>query len=341
MKAINMNVKRTRPMWCSAVGCIVTLTLSMLVAPLAADAQQPGKIPRIGWLALGSPGANPNYDAFLQGLRDLGYGEGRSIAIEQRWAEGQLDRLPALAAELVQLQVDVIVTIPSVTAQAAKNTTTTVPIVMVWAADPVRTGLVASLARPGGNITGLSRMATDLSGKQLELLKEAGPSFSRVAVLWNSFSAGMTLSFEKIQAAARALGVTVQPLGVQNAPDIDRAFAAMTEERPDALFMITDVLTDTHSRRLIDFAAKSQLPTMFEFRGHVADGGLMSYGPSLTDQSRHAAYYVDRILKGAKPADLPVEQPMKFELVINLKTAQTLGLTIPPTLLFQADEVLQ
>jgi putative tryptophan/tyrosine transport system substrate-binding protein len=326
------------------IGLLVTLALGLLMVPLAADAQQPGKIPRIGWLATVSPGDSRghfSYAAFLQGLRDLGYVEGRSIAIEPRWAEGQLDRLPALAAELVQLPVDVIVTFLGAAPHAAKHTTTTVPIVTIYAADPVGTGLVASLARPGGNITGLSGLATDLSGKRLELLKEALPSLARVAVLWNSLSAGMTLSFEQIQAAARTLGVTVQPLGVQNAQDIDRAFAALTEERPDALFMITDVLTDPHSRRLIYFAAKSQLPTMFEFRGQVANGGLMSYGPSLTDQSRRAASYVDRILKGAKPADLPVEQPMKFELVINLKTAQALGLTIPPTLLFQADEVIR
>jgi putative tryptophan/tyrosine transport system substrate-binding protein len=328
-------------MWYSAVGCVVTLILSLLVAPLAADAQQPGKIPRIGWLALGSPGANPNYDAFVQGLRDLGYVEGRRIAIEQRWAERQLDRLPALAAELVQLPVEVIVTCTSYAAHAAKHTTTTVPIVMVYPRDPLGDGLVASLARPGGNITGVSAMATDTSGKRLELIKEAVPSLARVAVLWNALDVAMTLSFGQIQAAARALGVTVQPLGVQNAQDIDNAIAAMTEQRPDALFMITDVLTGTHSRRVIEFAAQHQLPTMFEFRGHVVNGGLMSYGPSQTEQSRRAAYYVDRILKGAKPGDLPVEQPMKFELVINLKTAKVLGIPIPPTRLFQADEVIR
>ena len=331
-------------MWSRAIGCIVTLTLSLLAALLAADAQPSGKIPQIGWLAMGSPAGDlqlSSYDAFRQGLRDLGYVEGRSIAIEPRWAEGQPDQLSTLAAELVQLPVDVIVTFLGAAPHAAKRTTTTVPIVTVYAADPVGTGLVTSLAQPGGNITGMSGLATDLSGKRLELLKEAVPSLARVAVLWNARSAGMTLSFEKIQAAARTLGVTVQPLGVQHAGDIDSAIAAMTEERPDALFMITDVLTDPLSRRLIDFAAKSQLPTMFEFRAHVANGGLMSYGPSHTEQSRRAASYVDRILKGAKPADLPVEQPMKFELVINLKTAKALGLTIPPILLFQADEVIQ
>jgi putative ABC transport system substrate-binding protein len=326
------------------IALLITFALGFLVVPLAADAQQPGKIPRVGWLAAGFPGGDlqlSSYDVFLQGLRDLGYVEGQSLAMEPRWAEGQPDRLPALAAELVQLPVDVLVTFLGAAPHAAKKATTTVPIVTIYAADPVGTGLVASLARPGGNITGLSGLATDLSGKRLELLKEALPSLARVAVLWNARSAGMTRSFEQIQAAARALGVTVQPLGVHNAADFDSAFAAMTEERPDALFMITDVLTDPLSRRLTDFAAKSQLPTMFEFRAHVANGGLMSYGPSHTEQSRRAAYYVDRLLKGAKPADLPVEQPMTLELVINLKTAKALSLMIPPTLLFQATEVLR
>jgi putative ABC transport system substrate-binding protein len=228
-----------------------------------------------------------------------------------------------------------------VAAQAAKQATTTIPIVIVNAGDPVGTGLVASLARPGGNITGISGLATDLSGKRLELLKEAVPTLSRVAVLWNAADRGMTLRFEEMQAAARALGVTLQPLGVRDATDVDSAFAALTQERPDALFMITDVLTVFHTRRIVDFVAQSQLPTMFEYRGPVAMGGLMSYGPSLADQHRRAATYVDKILKGAKPADLPVEQPMKFELVLNLKAAQSLGLTLPPATLFQADEVIR
>jgi len=327
-------------MWYSAVGCIVTLTLSLLAAPLAADAQPSAKVARIGYLSVAGGAGSPSAEAFRQGLRELGYVEGQNIAIEFR-AEGKSDRLPALAAELVQLQVDVIVAFSSVAAQAAKNTTTTIPIVMVSSGDPVATGLVASLARPGGNLTGLTGLATELSGKRLELLREAIPSLSRVAVLWNSLDGAMTLTFRGIQAAARALGVTVQPLGVREAEDIDSAIAAMTEERPDALFMITDVLTRRHTRQVVDFAAQRQLPTMFEGRGPVAEGGLMSYGPSFPDLLRRAAYYVDRILKGAKPGDLPVEQPTKFELVINLKTANALGLTIPPSLLFQADEVIK
>jgi putative ABC transport system substrate-binding protein len=319
----------------------VTLTLSLLAAPLAVEAQPSAKVARIGFLALLGDAQAPPVEAFRQALRVLGYLEGQNIAMEFRSAEGKGDRLPALAAELVHLPVDIIVTPLTVAAQAAKQATTTIPIVIVNAGDPVGTGLVASLARPGGNITGISGLATDLSGKRLELLKEAVPTLSRVAVLWNAADRGMTLRFEEMQAAARALGVTLQPLGVRDATDVDSAFAALTQERPDALFMITDMLTVFHTRRIVDFVAQSQLPTMFEYRGPVAMGGLMSYGPSLADQHRRAATYVDKILKGAKPADLPVEQPMKFELVLNLKAAQSLGLTLPPATLFQADEVIR
>jgi putative tryptophan/tyrosine transport system substrate-binding protein len=286
-------------MTCRSIGLLVTLALGFLVAPLASQAQPPAKVARIGYLSAVGGAGSPLVEAFRQGLRELGYVEGHNIAIEFRAAEGERDRLPALAAELVQRPVDVLVARSTDAAQAAKNMTTTVPIVMVVDADPVATGLVASLARPGGNLTGLTTVATGLGSKRLELLKEAVPSLSRVAVLW------------------------------------------------DALFMITDVLTRPYTRQVVDFAAKRQLPTMFEGKdpvaaeGPVAAGGLMSYGSSLTDQLRRAASYVDRILKGAKPADLPVEQPMTFQLVINLKTAQALGLTIPPTLLFQADEVIR
>ena len=258
-----------------------------------------------------------------------------------RSAEGKPERLPALAAELVRLPVDVIVATTGLGAQAAKNTTTTIPIVMVSGADPVAIGLVTSLARPGGNITGLSLMNAELAGKQLQLLKEATASLARVAVLWNARDAVMTNIFSEIQTAAPGLGVTVRPLGVQEAKDIDSAIATMTEERPDALFMITDVLTSKFTRQVVDFAAQHQLPTMFQSSGPVAEGGLMYYGPSSTDAYRRAAYYVDRILKGAKPGDLPVEQPTKFELVVNLKTAKALGITIPPTLLMLADKVIE
>jgi putative ABC transport system substrate-binding protein len=321
----------------------VTLTLSLL----AANAQPSAKVARIGYLAMTTGAGSPLAEAFRQGMQDLGYVEGKTIAIAYRSAEGKPERLPALAAELVQLPVDVLVAQSTGAAQAAKHTTTTIPIVMVVDADPVRTGLVASLARPGGNLTGLTGMAMELGSKRLALLREAVPSLARVAVLWNAGSAPMTDIFREIQAAAPVLSVTVQPLGVQEGKEIDSALAALTEDRPDALFMIADVLTRRHIGQVVDFAAQHQLPTMFDGRGPVAEGGpvakggLMSYGPSLTDLFRRAAYYVDRILKGAKPGDLPVEQPMKFELVINLKTAKALGLTIPPTLRFQATEVLR
>src|SRR5882757_3612018 len=326
-------------MWHSAVGWIVSLALGVLAAPLEADAQPSAKVATIGYLSLA--GSVPLAEAFRQGLQELGYVEGKTIAIVYRSAEGKPERLPALAAELVQLPVDVIVATTGLGAQAAKNTTTTIPIVMVSGADPVAIGLVASLARPGGNITGLSLMNAELAGKQLQLLKEATASLARVAVLWNARDAVMTNIFSEIRTAAPGLGMTVQPLGVQEAKDIDSAIATMTEERPDALFMITDVLTSRYVQQVLDFAVQHQLPTMFQSIGGVAEGGLMSYAPSFTDAYRRAAYYVDRILKGAKPGDLPVEQPTKFELVVNLKTAKALGITIPPTLLMLADKVIQ
>jgi putative tryptophan/tyrosine transport system substrate-binding protein len=323
-------------MWLSAVGVFITLTCVLLAAPPAA-AQQPVK--RIGYLAQVTRA--PLVEAFRQGLRELGYREGQNLAIEFRDAEGQPARLPALAAELVQLHVDVIVTFPTNAARAAKHATTTLPIVMAAADDPVRTGLVASLAQPGGNLTGLSNFGPDLSGKRLELLKEAVPTLARIAVLWNAADSGMTLRFNQMEVAARALGQTVDPLGVHDATQVESALTAMTQERPDALFVITDVLTARHWGRIVDFAAQHQLPTLFEYREPVVAGGLIAYGPSQADLHRRAAYYVDRILKGTKPADLPVEQPTKFELVINVKTAQALGLTIPPSVLFQADEVIK
>jgi len=330
-------------MWPNAVGWMVTLTLSFLAAPLEADAQPSANLATIGYLSMagGAPGGAPLEESFRQGLQDLGYVEGKTIAIVYRSAEGKPERLPALAAELVQLQVDVIFAQSGQVAEAAKVTTTTIPIVMVSGADPVAIGLVTSLARPGGNITGLSLMSAELAGKRLQLLKEASGSLGRVAVLWNARDAVMTNIFSEIQAAAPVLGMTVQPLGVQEAKDIDGAIAAMTEERPDALFMITDVLTSRFVRQVLDFAVQHQLPTMFQSIGGVAEGGLMSYAPSFTDAYRRAAYYVDRILKGAKPGDLPVEQPTKFELVVNLKTAKALGITIPPTLLMLADKVIE
>jgi putative tryptophan/tyrosine transport system substrate-binding protein len=327
-------------MWYRAVGCLVTLTLSLFAAPLAAEAQPPAKVARIVCLSVTLGPESAQAEAFRQGLRELGYVEGHNIALEFR-AAGGIDRLPALAAELVQLPVDVIVALGGQASEAFKNTTTAVPIVIVSGGDLVALGLVASLARPGGNITGLSLMNPELAGKRLELLKEAIGNLGRVAVLWNARDPVMTNIFSGIQRAAPVLGVTVQPLGVQEAKDIDTAITMMTEDRPDALFMITDVLTSRHTRQVVDFAVQHQLPTMFQSSEPVAEGGLMFYGPSRTEMYRRVASYVDRILKGTKPADLPVEQSMRFELVINLKTAQALGLTIPPMLLFQATEVLR
>ena len=282
-------------MWYSAIGCIVTLTLSLLAAPLAADAQPSAKVARIGYLSVagGAPGGVPLEEAFRQGLQDLGYVEGKTIAITSRSAEGKPERLPALAAELVQLPVDVIVAQGSQVAQVAKDTTTTLPIVMVAGADPVAIGLVASLARPGRNLTGLTLMSAELAGKELEFLKEVMGRLGRVAVLWNARDAAMTNIFSEIQTAAPVLGVTVQPLGVQEAADIDSAIATMTADRPDALFMITDVLTSTYTRQVVEFAAQHQLPTMFQNSGPVAEGGLMGYGPSLPDLLRRASSYVN------------------------------------------------
>ncbi len=330
-------------MWHSAVGCIVTLTLSFFAVPLPADAQPSATVATIGYLSMagGAPGGAPLAESFRQGLQELGYVEGKTIAIAYRSAEGKPERLPALAAELIQLPVDVIFAQGGQVAEAVKNTTTTIPIVMVSGADPVAIGLVASLARPGGNVTGLSLMSAELAGKRLQLLKEASGSLGRVAVLWNARDPVMTNIFSEIQAAAPVLGVTVQPLGVQEAKDIDSAIVTLTEERPDALFMITDVLTSRYVRQVLDFAVEHQLPTMFQSSGPVAEGGLMSYAPSFTDSYRRAAYYVDRILKGAKPGDLPMEQPVQFELVVNLKTAKALGITMPPSLLMLADKVIE
>ncbi len=324
------------------VGLVVALALSILSAPLSSAAQQRGKVPRIGFLGGASPSAAAHLvDALRQGLRDLGYVEGQNIAIEYRFAEGKAERLPDLAAELVRLKVDVIVAPNPPGALAAKNATTTIPIVMAIAGDPVGLGLVASLARPGGNVTGLSNVSVELAPKQLQLLKQAVPKVSRVAVLWNPGNKANALSFRELEVAARSLGVQLQPLEAQSPDDFDSAFAAMTRERAGALVVFPDALVLLHQRRIVDLAAKRRLPAMYALREAVDAGGLMSYSPSFTDLFRRAATYVDKILKGAKPADLPVEQPTKFEFVINLKTAKALGLTIPQSVLIRADQVIQ
>jgi putative ABC transport system substrate-binding protein len=329
-------------MWGSTIGCIVTLILSLLAAPLTSSAQQAAKVPRLGLLIPGSSSAfAPRIEAFRHGLRDLGYVEGRNITIEYRFAEGQYDRLPELVAELIRLHVDIMVTDGEEAILAAQHATTTIPIVMAVSSDPVGIGFVASLARPGGNITGLSFMLTEVSGKRLELLQEAVPKLSHVAVLWNPTNPNSTLGFKETQTAAHALGLPLQSLEVRGPDEFDQAFAAMTREHADALVVLSNPLFFGHRRQLAELAVKHRLPAIFLFREYVEAGGLMAYGANLNAMYRRAAYYVDRILKGTKPADLPVEQPVKFELVINLKTAQALDLTIPPTLLFQADEVIK
>ncbi len=320
---------------------IITLALSILIVTLAAEAQQAGKVPRIGFLFGGSSGPSPELDAFRQGLRELGYIEGQNITIEYRFASGRVERLPELAAELVRLKLDVIVAPNTPPAMAAKQATSTIPIVFAGVADALGAGLVANFARPGGNITGFTSISAELGGKRLELLKEVAPKASRVAVLYNPADRSNVLVLKELQEAAPALGLTVHPLEVRGPGDFEGAFAAMTRERTNALFGAAGVLTFEHRRALVDLAAKSRIPVMWGHRQFVEAGGLMSYAVNFYDQVRRAATYVDKILKGAKPGDLPVQQPTRFELVINLKAAKTLGLTIPQSLLFRADEVVR
>ena len=316
-------------------------TGSLLAAPLAAGAQQAAKVFRIGFLGSGGPADHaPRVASFRQGLRDLGYVEGRTATIEYRLAEGKMERLPALAAELVALKVDVIVASGTPTALAAKNATTTIPIVFATSGDPVGT-LVASIARPGGNVTGLSLVGPELVARQLQLLKEAVPKVSRVAVLSNPDNPYTPVMVKEVAAAARSLKVRMQRLESRGGAATDAAFDAMARERSNALLVLFDPVLTGQRARIAELANKHRLPSMCPHREYAEDGGLMAYGASLTDLYRRAATYVDKILKGAKPADLPVEQPTKFELVINLKTAKALGLTIPPALLQRTDEIIQ
>jgi putative ABC transport system substrate-binding protein len=319
-------------------------SVTLLATPLAVEAQQAGKVWRIGFLALGFrpvSGSDPYFDAFLQGLRALGYVEGRNVVFEIRYAEGRNERFPALAAELVNLKVDVLVAQSTPAAIAAKQASSTVPIVMVVVGDPLGAKLIDSLAHPGGNVSGLSLLAPELSAKRLALFKQTLPKLSRVTVLWNSANVGMRLRVQETERAAPALGVTLQSVTVQSPDDFDAVFATMSKDRPESLLVMADTVTATNSRRVVEFAARNQVPAIYEARNFVDAGGLMSYGLDFADHYRRATYFVDRILKGAKPADLPVEQPTKFELVINLKTAKTLGLTIPPSLLLRADQVIE
>ena len=316
---------------------------ALVAAPLA-EAQQAAKVPRIGYLAT-SRGPSPHlYEAFLQGLRDLGYVEGRNVVIEYRDAEGKLDRLPALAAELVALKVDVIVATSTPHALAAKQATRTIPIVFTSVGDPVGSGLVSSHARPGGNITGLASRTQELVSKCLEQLKQSVPGVKQVAVLWHPGSRGERAeqdTLKQAEVAARSLGVRLQFFEARGPEDFDRAFAEMGKVRADALIVLSSTMLFAERRRLVELAAKAKLPAVYPWREAADAGGLMSYGANIADLFRRAAAYVDRILKGAKPGDLPVQQPEKFEVVINLKTAKDLGLTIPPPVLARADEVIR
>jgi len=321
------------------------LTLGTFWVPFSAEAQQAGKMPLVGYLSALSrsgPQVQRYLDAFRQELRGLGYVEGQTIAIEYRWAEGEVERLTGRAAELVRLKVDVIVASGGVpVAQAAQRATKAIPIIMTGPGDPVEAGLVASLARPGGNITGLAIISHELVGKELELLREVVPKVSRVAVLWNPTNPGNTPQLRAAEASARTLGVRLQPLEVRGPGEIDPAFTTMTRERVGALLVLLDSMLLAQRERIADLAAKNRLPAVYGLRLHVEAGGLMAYAANQLDVSRRVASYVDRILKGAKPTDLPVEQPTKFELVINMKTAKAVGLRIPQSILVRADEIIE
>ncbi len=319
------------------------LTGGLLAALRPARAQRPTSIARIGFL---HPASARGFDVLLQafrdGLRELGYVEGKNLQLEVRWGEGKLERLPALAAELVQLKVDVIVAASSPSVIAAREATRTIPIVMPVSSDPVGDGLVASLAHPGGNITGLSLMAPELGEKRIQLLKEMFPKVSHaMAVLWNPDYVGMRARFEQARVAAPAVGLTVRSVEVRDTRELDAAFDVIIREHPEALLLLADPLTISQRSRIVEFAAEQRLPAIYETSNFVDVGGLISYGPSISDQYRRAATYVDKILRGAKPADLPIEQPTKFELVINMRAAKALGIKFPDSILLRADKVVE
>ncbi len=323
------------------IGLISTLAFGLIAEPLPAEAQQAGKVPRVGFLSYNSRSAESNrVEAFRQGIRDRGYVEGQNIVIEYRYADRKRNRLPQLAAELVRLKVDVIVTTGTPPTRAAQRVTKTIPIVMTIVGRPVPK-FVASLAKPGGNITGLTTRSEDLAGKRLELLKEAFPHVSRVAVLWDPARAASGAGLRETEAAARVLGLQLQSVEFTGANDLGNALSAIIRERASALIIIPTPGFTTLRGRIVELAAKSRLPAMYYSRRYVQSGGLMAYGPDTADNFRRAATYVDKILKGAKPAGLPVEGPRKFELIINLKTAKQLGITISPEVLYQATKVIK
>jgi putative ABC transport system substrate-binding protein len=321
---------------------LIALGAGALAWAGAVRAQTPAKLPRIGLLSPYSPSDTALWhQAFRLGLRDLGWVEGKNISFEYRYAEGRSDRLPDLAADLVRLKVDIIVTSVSGDALAAQKATRAIPIVMVAASDPVASGLVESLARPGGNVTGLSGMTPELAGKRLELLKEMVPKLSRVAVLWNPQNPGSIPSWKELQPPARQLGIQLHSLELRSPDDFDKAFEDATRARTGALFIIADPVIITNLKRIAGLAAKSRLPSIFHLSEFADAGGLVAYGVDRDDMFRRAATFVDKILKGAKPGDLPIEQPTKFELVVNLKTAKALGITIPQSVRFRADRVIE
>jgi len=318
------------------------VALSLVVAAIAlTEAQQPGKAPRIGYLLAAGYPETPRRDAFRQGLRDLGYEEGKNIVIEWRAAEGKLDRLDELAAELVRLKVDVFVASGNSVVRAAKRATTTIPIVTTLVSDPVENGFVASLARPGGNITGLTSLGAELSGKRLELLKEVVPTLSRLMVIVSSPSPGNSQTVHQIETVAKAMGVQIIYKDIQTVGDIDAAFKATGKNRPDAILMLPNAVLLLHRKRVVELTAQNRVPMMYDAREYVQIGGLISYAADAADLVRRSATYVDKILKGSKPADLPVQQPTKFEFFINLKAANQIGLTIPPNVLARADKVIR
>jgi putative tryptophan/tyrosine transport system substrate-binding protein len=323
---------------------LVALCSLLLALGFSAQAQQPNKIPRIGYMTGGDPSnPGPNVKAFRQGLRNLGYIEGKNILIEYRYAEGNLDRFPTLVTELVQLKVNVLVVTTLVGIRSAKQATKTIPIVMVTTQDPVATGIIDSLARPGGNITGVTTLTRDLNGKRLELLKEAIVGITRVGVLWDTNAGpGPAVAFKEYEVAARALKIPLQSLEVRGPnPDLDGAFQAANNGHISSIIMMNNVVLTRYQKRIAELAIKNRMPSMNELSEYVEAGGLMSYSANNADQYGRAAIYVDKILKGAKPADLPVEQPTKFELIINLKTAKQIGITIPPNVLARADKLIK
>jgi ABC-type uncharacterized transport system substrate-binding protein len=324
---------------------LFAVVVALTMCGARTEAQQPKKVPRIGYLSSGDAAfASPSSEAIRAALRELGYIEGQNIAFEYRYSEGKVDRLPELAAELVRFKVDIILAgggVPLV--RAAKNATKTIPVVMMGTgSDPVEAGLVDSLARPSGNVTGITNLSRDLGGKRLELFKEAVPKLARVAILYDPSAPSIMLEVKEVlPVAARALGLTIQPWEVRSADDFEKVFAAVNKQRPDGLYVTAGGLMNANQKRIVDFAIKSQLPSTCDNIRAIAAGGLMYYGADLAENYRRVAYYVDKILKGAKPADLPVEQPTKFELVINLKTANQIGVTIPQRVLARADRVIK